>query len=171
VTALSCVTCPSAIGELVLVGSDAGLRSVHWERGDEAPDTVEGTCDVLEAARGQLQAYLRGELVRFDVPLDLVGTEFQLAAWRALAEIPYGQTTTYSAQARRIGRPLAARAVGAANGRNPVPIVLPCHRVVGASGGLVGFGGGLERKAWLLEHEARVTETTVCRRRPPAAPP
>ena len=107
----------------------------------------------------------------FDVVLDLIGTEFQLTAWKALAEIPYGRTTTYTAQARRIGRPSAARAVGATNGRNPVPIVLPCHRVVGARGGLVGFGRGLERKAWLLEHEARVTETTASRRRPPAARP
>ncbi len=87
--------------------------------------------------------------------LDLAGTDFQLLAWRSLAEVPYGATISYGQQASRIGRPTAARAVGAANGRNPVPIVLPCHRILGANGSLVGFGGGPDRKAWLLDHEAR----------------
>lgn len=154
-TACHVVACPSPVGELVLVGSDDGLRSVDWSAAG-VPETAEGSCGVLEEARRQLQAYFRGELVRFALPLDLVGTEFQLAAWQALAEIPYGETRTYSEQARRIGRPSAVRAVGAANGRNPIPIVLPCHRVVGANGALVGFGGGLERKAWLLAHETAV---------------
>jgi methylated-DNA-[protein]-cysteine S-methyltransferase len=112
--------------------------------------------DVLDEASRQLDAYFGGGLRRFDLPLDLQGTAFQVQAWRALADIPYGGTVSYGEQARRLGRPTAARAVGAANGRNPVPIVLPCHRVVGADRSLVGFGGGLDRKAWLLEHEATV---------------
>jgi len=111
---------------------------------------------VLTEAARQLGSYFAGDLQRFDLPLDLVGTGFQVAAWRALADIPYGRTISYGEQARRLGRPRAVRAVGAANGRNPLPIVLPCHRIVGADGSLVGFGGGLPRKRLLLEHEARL---------------
>ena len=92
----------------------------------------------------------------FDVPLDVVGTEFQVAAWRALADIPFGSTASYAQQAASIGRPTATRAIGAANGRNPVVVVLPCHRVIGANGSLTGFGGGLPVKKWLLEHETEV---------------
>jgi methylated-DNA-[protein]-cysteine S-methyltransferase len=103
----------------------------------------------------QLEEYFAGERTLFDVPLAPRGTAFQRAAWDALRAIPYGRTSSYVAQARAIGRPSAARAVGAANGRNPIAIVLPCHRVVGASGSLTGYGGGLDRKRWLLEHERR----------------
>jgi len=91
----------------------------------------------------------------FDVELDLHGTPFQIEVWNSLARIPYGKTTSYGQQAKWVGRPSAVRAVGGANGRNPVAIVLPCHRVVGANGSLTGFGGGLERKIWLLEHEKK----------------
>jgi methylated-DNA-[protein]-cysteine S-methyltransferase len=148
-------TCATPVGELVLVGSARGLRQVLWA-GQPAPEAaVHGSSDVLDEAGRQLRAYFAGELRRFDLPLDPVGTDFQVAAWRALAGIPYGTTISYGEQARRLGRPTAVRAVGAANGRNPLPIVLPCHRIVGADGSLVGFGGGLLRKRLLLEHETR----------------
>ena len=147
---------PSPVGELTLVGSPRGLRYVLWA-GEPPPEPcLTAGCDVLDEAARQLSAYFAGDLRRFDLPLDLVGTDFQVEAWRALADIPYGTTRSYGAQARRLGRPRAVRAVGAANGRNPLPIVLPCHRVVGADGSLVGFGGGLAVKRLLLEHEALV---------------
>jgi methylated-DNA-[protein]-cysteine S-methyltransferase len=148
--------CDSPIGELILVGSEAGLREILWKEQGLPPGAEIGRSAVLDDTAQQLGAYFAGELRRFELPLDLVGTRFQLQAWRALADVPYGATVSYGEQARRLGRPAAARAVGAVNGRNPVPIVLPCHRLVGADRSLVGFGGGLDRKAWLLEHEARV---------------
>ena len=138
------------------MGSDAGLRSVLWEERPVPSDAVDAGCALLEEAARQLRAYFSGRLREFDLPLDLRGTAFQLAAWRALATLAYGTTSTYGEQALRLDRPRAARAVGAANGSNPTPIVLPCHRLVGADGSLVGFGGGLERKAWLLAHERAV---------------
>lgn len=103
----------------------------------------------------QLCEYFAGERTTFDLAYDLRGTEFQLQAWNALAQIPFGSTMSYKEQATLIGRPTATRAVGAANGQNPVAIVLPCHRVVGANGAMTGFGGGIERKEWLLRHESR----------------
>ena len=108
----------------------------------------------FEEVRGQLSEYFDGQRKIFDVPLDLSGTEFQVQVLKALQEIPYGETTSYGAIAKRIGRPRAVRAVGAANGRNPVPIIVPCHRVIGSSGDLTGFGGGLDTKAALLRLEA-----------------
>ena len=113
---------------------------------------------VLERAAGQLQEYFAGERRDFDVPLRPHGTTFQLAAWTALSTIPYGETVSYGEQASRLGDRRLARAVGAANGRNPLPIIVPCHRVVGANGHLTGFGGGIECKAWLLDHERSVLE-------------
>ena len=110
----------------------------------------------LQETEAQLAEYFAGTRVGFEVPLDPVGTAFQLRAWFALADIPYGETTSYGAQAARIGHPSAVRAVGAANGRNPLPIVLPCHRVVGKDGSLTGFGGGIAMKAALLDFEFRV---------------
>jgi methylated-DNA-[protein]-cysteine S-methyltransferase len=136
-------------------GDPRGLRLVRWAGQASPENCIPASCELLEEAARQLRAYFAGELRRFDVPLDLAGTEFQVAAWRALADIPYGTTISYGEQARRLGRPRAVRAVGAANGRNPLPIVLPCHRLVGADGSLVGFGGGLARKRLLLEHEAQ----------------
>lgn len=141
----------SPIGPLGLIASDTGLRGVRFDGRRLRP---EGSSPVLEEASRQLAAYFEGELVTFDLPLELDGTEFQQQCWRALATIPYGQTVSYGEQARRLGLGSdAARAVGAANGRNPLPIVLPCHRVVGADGSLTGFGGGLPVKRFLLEHE------------------
>jgi methylated-DNA-[protein]-cysteine S-methyltransferase len=139
------------VGRLGLVASERGLRRVLWpgEPGAGGDETV------LAAAAAQLREYFAGSRRAFDLPLDLEGTAFQRRAWLALAEIPYGETRSYGEQARRLGAPKAARAVGAANGANPVPIVLPCHRLVGADGSLTGFGGGLDVKRRLLEHEAR----------------
>lgn len=125
---------------------------------DEAVDLADvddGESAVLVAAATQLDEYFAGYRRRFDLPLAPSGTAFQREAWQALCTIPYGDTITYGEQARRMGRPTAARAAGGANARNPLPIVVPCHRVVGTSGTLVGFAGGLDRKAWLLEHERR----------------
>ncbi|HZQ82424.1 MAG TPA: methylated-DNA--[protein]-cysteine S-methyltransferase [Gaiellaceae bacterium] len=139
------------IGTLGLVASADGLERVLWsdaglERG--------GRSRVLDAAAAQLEAYFAGTLTSFEVPLALGGTDFQRRCWHALATIPYGQTVSYGEQARRLGLgPDAARAVGAANGQNPLPLVLPCHRVIGANGSLTGFGGGLHVKRFLLEHE------------------
>jgi methylated-DNA-[protein]-cysteine S-methyltransferase len=139
------------IGTLGLVGSEAGLARVRWSA--EGLETG-ASCAALDEAAAQLCAYFAGDLISFDVPLDLGGTEFQRHCWLALATIPYGQTVSYGEQARRLGLgPDSARAVGAANGQNPLPIVLPCHRVIGADGSLTGFGGGLPLKRFLLEHE------------------
>jgi len=113
---------------------------------------------VMRETMRQLQAYFAGELKSFDVPLEIAGTEFQKRVWSALRTIPYGQTRSYSAIAAQIGAPRAVRAVGAANGRNPIPIIVPCHRVIGASGSLVGFGGGLDWKRLLLNLEATYVE-------------
>jgi methylated-DNA-[protein]-cysteine S-methyltransferase len=139
------------IGPLGLVASENALQAVLFDGGRLRP---QGRSPVLEGAARQLEAYFDGELVTFDLPLELDGTDFQRRCWLALASIPYGQTVSYGEQARRLGLGGdAARAVGAANGRNPLPIVLPCHRVIGADGSLTGFGGGLHVKRFLLEHE------------------
>ena len=141
----------SPIGPLGLTASEAGLQSVLFDSGRISP---EGSSPILDEAARQLEAYFDGDLVTFDLPLELNGTEFNRRCWLALASIPYGQTVSYGEQARRLGLGNdAARAVGAANGRNPLPIVLPCHRVIGADGSLTGFGGGLHVKRFLLEHE------------------
>jgi methylated-DNA-[protein]-cysteine S-methyltransferase len=149
-------TVETPIGELTLVASEAGLREIHWA--GTYVRKVAGDSPVLEAAAAQLREYFAGERTTFDLPLDLDGTDFQREAWLGLAAIRYGETVSYGEQARRLGRPAAARAVGAANGRNPLPIVLPCHRVVGSDGSLTGFGGGLDVKRKLLEHEAGVRD-------------
>lgn len=149
------------IGVLTLVASHAGLTHVLFE-GQEPVDVglpadlPEVDDDpVLEAAAGQLSEYFDGDREIFDVPLALDGTEFQESAWRALATVPYGETRTYGEQAEAIGRPGAFRAVGAANGRNPIPVILPCHRIVGANGDLTGFAGGIDTKRRLLDLEQR----------------
>ena len=153
------------VGTLTLVASDRGLRAVLWpkrspRRAGISP-RLRGDQDhpILRKAVLQLAEYFAGARTSFDLPLDLEGTRFQVAAWRSLADIPFGTTTTYGRQAAALGIPTAARAVGAANGANPVCIVLPCHRVIGANGSLTGFGGGLPVKQWLLDHEAHVLTT------------
>lgn len=158
----------SPLGPLTLVRSDRGLCCIEFgdfaEVGDglavwarrwwTAPALVHGDGDpLLEAARAELDAYFRGERTRFGVPLDLRGTPFQQEVWRALQRVPYGTTASYKEIAVAVGRPRAVRAVGGANNRNPVPIMVPCHRIVGADGSLVGYGGGLSRKVWLLALE------------------
>lgn len=144
------------VGRLTLIAGGTGLRAVLFA-GERAPEAAtRGGHPVLAMAAKQLDEYFSGARRVFELPLELVGTPFQKRAWLALAAIPYGTTVSYGEQARRLGRPTAARAVGAANGRNPLSIVLPCHRVVGAGGALTGYGGGLEVKRALLEHEALV---------------
>jgi methylated-DNA-[protein]-cysteine S-methyltransferase len=144
------------IGKLTVVAAGTGIRRILWE-GEAPPEgAVEGGSDILDAAVTQIREYFSGARTTFDLPLDLGGTPFQQKVWRELGSIPFGTTISYGEQARRIGRPQAARAVGAANGRNPVPVVLPCHRVIGSGGGLTGFGGGLDTKRTLLRHEAEV---------------
>ncbi len=147
------------IGVLTLVASDAGLTHVLFD-GQETADVgiqrpVPTAVDnpILAAAASELDEYFTGARRDFDLPLDLRGTEFQIEAWTALASIPYGETVSYARQAETIGRPGAFRAVGSANGRNPIPIILPCHRVIGSDGSLTGFGGGLDVKKHLLDHE------------------
>ena len=153
---LTTTTLETPVGPLRLVASDVGLRSVSFRAEAPGPHAVDGDSPVLDEAARQLGEYFAGTRTAFTIPLDLRGTPFQLDAWRRLAEIPYGETVSYAEQARRVGRPRAVRAIGAANGSNPVPIVLPCHRVIGSDGSLTGFGGGLDVKRALLDHEAGV---------------
>lgn len=146
------------IGELILIADELGLRSIRLpEGGNSASDhAVPRDPQPLREYMAQLRAYFAGELQQFELPLSPAGTDFQQEVWSALREIPYAETTSYSALAQHIGRPRAVRAVGAANGANPLPIVVPCHRVIGRDGTLTGFAGGLACKAWLLNHEHRV---------------
>lgn len=152
---------PTPVGLLKLVASDRGLVAILWENDDPkrvplAPLEENADHPVLRETARQLQAYFAGTLEKFTVPLDFAaGTDFQKDVWRALLTIPFGETRSYSQIAQAIGRPKAVRAVGAANGKNPISILAPCHRVVGADGTLTGFAGGLEAKAFLLKLEAR----------------
>jgi methylated-DNA-[protein]-cysteine S-methyltransferase len=184
--ALFSKTMKTPVGVLTLISNESALVAVWW--GEEDPARAgrslggtrkRGTADakaspghtprtlavtegravpVLKAAETQLREYFAGVRKSFDLPLDMRGTDFQKRVWRELQRIPYGETSSYAAIAKRIGRPQACRAVGAANGRNPISIIVPCHRVIGADGSLTGFGGGLEAKVLLLEHEARVAK-------------
>lgn len=143
------------IGKLTIVTEDAGLRRIQWDGEEPMEGAQEGRTDVLDRAVRQLDEYFAGARRTFDLPLALGGTPFQRKVWLELSAIPFGATISYGEHARRIGRPGAARATGGAIGANPVPIVLPCHRVIGAGGALTGFGGGLDTKRALLELEAR----------------
>ena len=154
-------TVTTPIGDLRVVASDAGIREVRMPLPDRSvPTRATENPDhpILRDARRQLDEYFRGERRTFDLPLDVEGTDFQLAVWGALVDIPYGLTESYGELAERVGRPGAARAVGGANGRNPVPIVVPCHRVIGASGAMTGYAGpsedGIAIKRWLIRHES-----------------
>jgi len=147
------------IGTLLLTTDPQGLREVWFETGKhrKKPEpSWKHDPRRLAFAREQLEEYFAGTRTVFDLPLHPIGTPFQVTVWQALAEIPYGMTISYGDMAKRIGQPHAVRAVGAANGRNPLPIVLPCHRVIGADGSLTGFGGGLPTKRFLLAMEDRV---------------
>ena len=156
----------SPIGTLTLTASGAGLTGVHFPGRVAALARSTGPPGLLAEARRQLDEYFAGERRGFDLPLDLnAGTDFQRSVWREVAAIPHGATITYGELARRIGRPGHARAAGGANARNPLPVIVPCHRVVGGDGALTGYGGGLDRKRLLLELE----RTALTRRA--AAPP
>ncbi len=146
----------SPVGPLLVAADEAGLRLIHLQAGRRRrkPEASwQHDPSALRPLAQQLGEYFRGERRTFDLPLAPRGTAFQLATWRALSTIPYGETISYEELARRVGRPAASRAVGAANGANPLPIVVPCHRVIGKDGSLTGFGGGLDTKRALLELE------------------
>ena len=149
----------SPVGQLLLAANDAGLKRIDFCDPPNACPPQSGwipDARPLSAATEQLRAYFAGELRMFDLPLAPDGTTFQLRVWRQLQDIPYGETISYGQLARMIGNPNASRAVGLANGRNPIPIVIPCHRVIGSSGKLVGYGGGLCIKEKLLKLERAV---------------
>lgn len=162
-------TVPSPLGPLRLVSDGHALTAVRFVDGpeDDAPDAPSADA-VLDLARRQLAAYFAGEAVAFTVPLRPAGTPFQQRVWAALREIRHGETVSYGTLAARVGAPQAAQAVGAANGQNPLAVVVPCHRVVGADGSLVGYAGGLERKQALLALEGR--QQDLFAPRPPAPP-
>ena len=153
----------SPIGDLVLTGDAQALAGIDLH-GRRPPAGAIRDDAAFAAVRAQLDAYFAGALTEFDLPLAARGTAFQRRVWSALRSIPYGATVSYGELARRIGAPTAARAVGLANGANPIPIVVPCHRVIGADGSLTGFGGGLARKRWLLAHEAQHAASASARR-------
>lgn len=141
----------SQIGRLFLVGTDLGLQGIYWNK-QKVPmtKTLDGT---LAKAVKELDEYFAGKRTKFDIPLDLVGTEFQKSVWKELMKIPYGKTISYSELAKKIKNAKAVRAVGSANGKNPLCIIIPCHRVIAANGTLGGYSGGLPNKEKLLAHE------------------
>ncbi len=154
------VTMDTPVGELRLIAGERGLRAILWGAEDAAriasideADVVDGPNAVLDQAVSQLEEYFDGTRREFDLPLDPQGTPFQQSVWMVLRTIPYGRTISYGQQAGQLGDPNKARAVGAANGKNPLSIVVPCHRVIGAGGQLTGFAAGLDVKSWLLDHE------------------
>lgn len=158
-------TIDSPVGPLLLAAGDDGLRTIEFHAAAHPvrreDDWQAGDHPLLQRARRQLDEYFAGERRTFDLPLAPRGTEFQRETWQALASIPYGSTISYAELALRVKRPKAMRAVGAANGRNPLPIVLPCHRVIGTDGSLTGFGGGLPTKQYLLELEGALPRTRL----------
>lgn len=152
----------SPVGHLTVIASTQGLRAIVWE--DEDPESYSGVrgtrfetapSAILDETEGQLGEYFAGERRQFDIPLDPVGTDFQKSAWKVLSTIPFGCTISYGDQARALGDVRKARAVGGANGRNPIPIVVPCHRVIGSDGSLTGFALGMDVKKFLLDFEKR----------------
>lgn len=148
---------PSPIGRLRLIASETALTGIWFEQGRDVargdPTLVERATPLLDRTRSQLEEYFAGSRRQFDLPLEPRGTEFQRKVWKQLLAIGYGETTSYGALARDLGDAQASRAVGLANGSNPIPIVIPCHRVIGADGSLTGFGGGLPIKRALLDLE------------------
>lgn len=157
---LACKTIESPVGKLKLVASNEGLVAVLWQNDRPSRvrlgELVENDCHpILLKAERQLGEYFAGKRKEFSVPLDMRGTPFQKNVWEALLAIPFGETRSYGQLAKQLGNPNATRAVGAANGRNPLSIIVPCHRVIGSTGKLTGFGGGLETKAHLLSLEEK----------------
>ena len=143
---------PAPIGDLLLVADEEGLVRIEFSKGVRTGFS-RSESGRLKPALTQIAEFFDGRRKSFDVKLALRGTPFQLEVWRTLLRIPYGETRTYAEIARSIGRPAATRAVGAANGANPIPIIVPCHRVIGSNGSLTGFGGGIDVKRWLLDFE------------------
>jgi methylated-DNA-[protein]-cysteine S-methyltransferase len=157
-------TMESPVGRLTLVADEKALRRLGWgeDLAEAFPLVWSVSHPILNRAEKQLEEYFEKKRFTFDLPLSAEGTEFQQKAWRELLKIPYGRVISYGEQARRLGNPRAFRAVGAANGRNPIGIIIPCHRVVGASGDMTGFGGGLPVKKYLLELEGLVVRENFC---------
>jgi methylated-DNA-[protein]-cysteine S-methyltransferase len=153
-------TTDSPIGDLLLVGDERALRGLHMTPHPAPRPGWRSASEPFAAAREQLAEYFAGERHEFALPIELDGTPFQQRVWEALRTIPYGETRSYGQIAHQIGRPDRARAVGTANGSNPVSIVVPCHRVIGADGSLTGYGGGLDRKRYLLDLESGVLSLT-----------
>ncbi len=150
-------TFDSPVGELLLSGDGQALHGLYMQEGRTAAAVQADWQEDDEAfadVRAQLEEYFDGRRTDFDLPLTMAGSEFQRRVWRALEDIPYGETISYGEQARRLGPPATPRNVGATNGRNPISIIVPCHRVIGSDGSLTGYGGGLERKRLLLDLEA-----------------
>lgn len=148
----------SPLGPLLLLGDGTALTGLYMENQKYRPALPKGCVrddSRFRDAREQLDAYFTGKLKRFTLPISHQGTAFQQRVWQTLVDIPYGEKETYGGLARRLGSSQASRAVGLANGRNPICIIVPCHRMIGANGSLIGYGGGLPRKRWLLEHEHR----------------
>jgi methylated-DNA-[protein]-cysteine S-methyltransferase len=151
---MNAIEMKSPIGSLTLVEDGGALVGVYMETSQPPPAERRST-PLLARAAEQLREYFAGEREKFDLPLEPQGTEFQRAVWSALIDIPFGETCSYAAIAKRVRRPSAVRAVGAANGSNPIALIIPCHRVIGSNGSLTGYGGGISRKRWLLNHENR----------------
>ncbi len=142
----------------MIAGDESVIKMMSFPRGRKQRGIEPGWCESKSAFRSvteQLDEYFQGDRINFSLPLSPDGTEFQQQVWQALLEIPYGHTTSYGDIAKMINRPTAARAVGTANGANPIPIIIPCHRVIGSTGKLTGFGGGISTKKWLLAHEKK----------------
>lgn len=155
-------TVKAPFGTLTVVASSRGVRYCMFDNESHPKQladlniTDDAVHPCLAPVVQQLSEYFAGKRQVFDLPLDLHGTDFQVAAWKSLAQVPFASTWSYAQQATSIGRPTATRAIGAANGRNPVAVILPCHRIIGSNGALTGFGGGLPVKQWLLQHERDV---------------
>jgi methylated-DNA-[protein]-cysteine S-methyltransferase len=157
-------TVESPVGPLLLRGNGDALTGLFMQKQryrPELPDNCVRDDGLFVAMANQISAYFAGELQAFDLPLAPEGTAFQRLVWKGLLDIPFGATESYGQLGKRIGHDDAARAVGLANGHNPISIIIPCHRVIGANGSLTGYGGGIERKQWLLEHERRYSKQST----------
>lgn len=157
----------SPLGELLIRGDGESVTGVYLpnHKGALAPDRSWRESEApFAAVREQLKEYFQGQRREFDVPMKMIGTPFQQRVWEELGRIPFGSTITYAELARRVGQPTASRAVGNANGRNPISIIVPCHRVIGANGKLTGYAGGVEKKEWLLDWEMRLCEPRALKR-------
>lgn len=144
------------VGTLQIKASENALLSIEFSDHPDGDSLSDVSSKIIQQTVSQLEAYFEGNRKTFDLNLSPTGTDFQQRVWRALLEIPYGQTTTYAELSARLEDPKAVRAVGTANGKNPIPIIIPCHRVIGANNNLTGYAGGIERKRWLLQHEGAI---------------